>query len=61
MNYEDTQPYKLGLIYKQIADLLMNPTTDMHDLAEFGARMGCKFSIEVVADEASPLNGDIGD
>jgi hypothetical protein len=61
MNYEDTQPYKLGMIYKQLADLLLNPTTDMHDLAEFGTKMGCKFSIEVVPDEASPLNGDAGD
>jgi len=61
MNYEDSQPYKLGLIYKQVADMLMNPTTDMHDLAEFGARMRCKVSIEFVPDEDSPLNGDAGD
>ena len=61
MVYEDTHPYKLGLIYKQLADMLMNPATDMRDLAEFGAKMGCKFSIEVVADEASLLNGGTGD
>jgi hypothetical protein len=62
MNYENTQPYKLGLLYKQLADMLMNPDTDMHDLAEFGAKMGCKFSIEVVADETSPLmSGGTGD
>ena len=59
---KDTQPYKLGLIYKQLADLLLNPTTTMRDLAEFGAKMGCKFSIEVVADESSPLmSGGTGD
>jgi hypothetical protein len=61
MDYEDTQPYKLGLIYQQLADMLMNPNTDMRHLAEFGAKMGCKFSIEVVADADSPLNGNTGD
>lgn len=57
MKFEDTQPYKLGLIYRQLADLLMNPKTDMRDLAEFGAKMGFKVGIEIVPDDDSPLNG----
>ena len=61
MNYENTQPYKLGLIYQHLADLLLNPNTEMNDLAKFGAKMGCKFSIEVVPDADSPLNGDTGE
>ncbi|MDA8128726.1 MAG: hypothetical protein M0Z73_08545 [Betaproteobacteria bacterium] len=56
MKFEDTQPYKLGLIYRQLADLLMDPKTDMRDLTEFGAKMGFKVAIEIVPDVDSPLN-----
>ena len=57
MNYEDTQPYRLGRLYKQLGEALMSPKTDMRDLAEIGTRLGIRFKIEVVPDENSPING----
>lgn len=58
MEYKETQPYKLGLIYKRLGELLMNPKTDMRDLAEFGEKIGVKFKLEVVPDEDSLINGE---
>ncbi len=49
--FEDTQPYKLGLIYRQMADLLMNPKTDIRDLVEFSRKHGFKLNIEILPNE----------
>ncbi len=57
MKFENTQPYKLGAIYRQLGDLLMNPKTDMRELAEFAAKIGFRIGIDIVPDEDSPLNG----
>jgi len=40
MKYEDSQLYRLGKLYKELGELLMNPRTDMRDLAAASAHFG---------------------
>lgn len=52
--YEETQPYKLGLLYKQLGEMLMDERTDMRDLAATAAYLGCRVTVELV-DEGGRL------
>ena len=47
VDYKKTQPYKLGLIYKELGDMLMNPKTDIQDLVNFSRGLGCKVSVSL--------------
>jgi hypothetical protein len=58
MAFEDSHPYKLGLIYRELGDLLMNKDTTINELAVFGNLYGLVFSIEVKGDENSPIYGE---
>lgn len=60
MDYEDSQPYKLGLIYRRLADLLMDPTTTFAEIGKFEADMGCNLILSLVPNADSPLNGPDG-
>ena len=47
VDYKNTQPYKLGLIYKELGEMLMNPKTDIQELVSFSRGLGCKVSISL--------------
>ena len=47
VDYNNTQPYKLGLIYKKLGDMLMNPKTDIQELVNFTKKLGCKVSVSL--------------
>ena len=47
VDYKNTQPYKLGLIYKELGEMLMNPKTDIQELVRFSRGLGCKVSISL--------------
>ncbi len=57
--YEESQPYKLGLVYKQLGEMLMNERTDLRDLAAAAAYLGTRLTVELVdLDDAAPLKNE---
>jgi len=59
MKYEDSQLYRLGKLYKELGELLMNPRTDMRDLAAASTHFGGWIKVEFVPAENSPMTGDV--
>lgn len=59
MKFEDTQPYKLGMAYRQFANLLLNPKTSLTELAEFGQKMGFQIGVEIINGESGSDNEDV--
>lgn len=48
IDYTKTQPYRLGKLYKELGEMLMNPRTDMRDLTAAAEYLGCKIGITLV-------------
>lgn len=57
MKFEDTQIYKLGEIYKEIGETLMDPKTDIKDLVTLGRKYGFDVTVVIVPNDDSPING----
>lgn len=57
LEYEQTQPYRLGMLYKKLGEMLMDPHTTMRDIAEFGHNVGFQIGIEIQPVNDSELNG----
>lgn len=58
MNYTESQPYKLGLLYKTLGELFMNPKTDLGALTVVCQELGFKLTLELVPENDSPLLGE---
>lgn len=56
--YIGSQPYRLGLVYKQIGETLMNPDTTVTDLARLANRFGLDISMELIPKESGKLSGE---
>lgn len=56
-DYTRTRPYRLGKLYKELGEMLMDPKTDMRDIAAFGVKHGFDFKFEIVPDDDSDMNG----
>jgi hypothetical protein len=53
-DYTKTQPYRLGKLYKELGEMLMDPRTDIRDLTAAAEYLGCNISISLVGlDEAN--------
>jgi hypothetical protein len=49
--WKNSQPYRLGSFYKELGELLMDPTTDLLELMEYTKRTGIQFVMSVVPPE----------
>lgn len=54
MDYTRTQPYRLGKLYKELGERLMDPMTDLRDLVALAENLGCKIGITFAEPESEP-------
>lgn len=55
MDYTKTQPYKLGKLYKELGERLMDPRTDLRDLVGIADYLGCNITISLGGEETGPV------
>ncbi|WP_353327592.1 hypothetical protein [Chitiniphilus shinanonensis] len=46
-DYTQTQPYRLGKLYKELGEMLMDPRTDLSVLAVVAHHLGCNITISL--------------
>lgn len=47
MDYTKTQPYRLGKMYKELGEMLMDERTDMRDLVAVAHTLGVNISVSL--------------
>ena len=57
INYTKTQPYRLGKMYKELGEMLMDERTDMRDLVAVAHALGVDISVSLGYPEPEDDNG----
>jgi hypothetical protein len=61
IDYTQTQPYRLGKLYKELGEMLMDPRTDIRDLTAAAEYLGCNITISLVGIEESAAGDSSSD
>lgn len=59
IDYINTQPYRLGRLYKELGELLMNPATTMQQLTDAATFFNCNinFALEALSPTLEASDG----